>query len=154
MRRKKKWLFVLLIAFALIQFIRPARNKSGQVLPTDLTRTYSVPTDVEAVLKNSCYDCHSNNTRYPLYVDIQPAGWLLAKHIKDGKKELNFSDFGSYSARRQISKLRSIENSIKDGTMPLSSYTFLHSDARLSKEDKTLLTAWATRLQDSLAANK
>jgi len=154
MLRKKKLISVALGAFVLIQFIRPARNRSGQVLPTDLTKIYPVSSNVQAILKTSCYDCHSNNTRYPWYVNIQPFGWLLAKHIKDGKNELNFSEFGTYSARRQVSKLRSIENSIKDGTMPLSSYTLLHKDARLSKEEKTLLTAWTTRLQDSLTANK
>lgn len=145
---------VLLAAFVLLQFIRPARNGSGQVLPTDLTEIYSVPSNVQAILKNSCYDCHSNNTRYPWYVNIQPIGWLLAKHIKDGKNELNFSNFGAYSTRRQLSKLRSVENSIEDGTMPLSSYTLLHNDAKLTKDEKALLIAWSTRLKDSLIANK
>lgn len=152
MRRKKKWLLALLIAFALIQFIRPARNRSGQELNTDLTRIYGVPPDVQAILKAACYDCHSNNTRYPWYVNIQPAGWLLAKHIKDGKNELNFSEFGTYSPRRQVSKLRSIENSIQDGTMPLSSYSLLHKAARLTKQKKTLLTAWTIKIRDSLTA--
>lgn len=150
MHRKRTWLLILIAAFTLIQFIQPARNKNGQVLQTDITRKFTVPTNVKSILEVACYDCHSNNTRYPWYANIQPGGWWLAKHIRDGKEEINFSDFGSYSHRRQINKLKSIENSISDGTMPLSSYTLLHKDARLTKVQKTLLTKWASKLKDSL----
>lgn len=151
MHRKRKWLLILITAFILIQFIQPARNKNGQVLQTDITATFTVPSNVKSILEVACYDCHSNNTRYPWYANIQPGGWWLAKHIKDGKEELNFSDFGSYSHRRQINKLKSIANSISDGTMPLPSYTLLHKNARLTKEQKTLIIEWAGKLKDSLA---
>ncbi|HEY8897031.1 MAG TPA: heme-binding domain-containing protein [Niastella sp.] len=150
MRRKRKWLLFLITAFILIQFIQPARNKNGQVLQSDITAKFTVPANVRSVLEVACYDCHSNNTRYPWYANIQPGGWWLAKHIKDGKEELNFSDFGSYSRRRQINKLRSIANSISDGSMPLSSYTLLHKNARLTKDQKTLIIEWAGKLKDSL----
>ncbi len=126
MSRLRKSGLLLLIVLTGIQFIQPARNKSGQVLPADIVHTFSPPDHVQAVFESACYDCHSNNTRYRWYTNIQPIGWLLAKHIRDGKADLNFSEFGSYSLRRQMSKLRSIENSIIDGTMPLSSYTLLH----------------------------
>lgn len=152
MRRIRKWLLILLIAFILIQFIQPTRNKSGQVLQTDITRMVTIPTEVKAVLEVACYDCHSNNTRYPWYANIQPGGWWLANHIREGKKELNFSEFGSYSRRRQISKFRSIESSLKDGTMPLSSYTLLHPRARLTSEEKALIIAWTNKVKDSLSS--
>ena len=151
MRRTKRWLIILFIAFVLIQFIQPARNQSGQVLQTDLTKMFAVPSNVKAVLDAACYDCHSNNTRYPWYSYIQPAGWWLANHIKEGKEELNFSEFGTYSKRRQISKLRSIENSIKDGAMPISSYTIMHKNARLTKEEKKQIIDWVKLTRDSLA---
>ena len=154
MNRVKKILLGLLIVLILIQFIQPARNKSFELLSTDITKTFSIPENVELVLQISCYDCHSNNTSYPWYSRIQPFGWLLAKHIRNGKAELNFNEFGSYSIRRQISKLNGIGNSVKDGTMPLNSYTMIHKNARLSKEDKTLLIDWATRTKDSLSSNK
>jgi hypothetical protein len=79
---------------------------------------------------------------------------MLASHINEGKTELNFSEFGSYSLRRQMSKLNGIAGSLKDGTMPLASYTFIHRDARLSKEDKTLITQWALKEKDSLDMNR
>ena len=151
MSRIKKILLAILIVFIVIQFIQPARNKNGQVIATDISKIYSLPQSVQATLKTACYDCHSNNTNYPWYTNIQPVGWMMARHIKEGKEELNLSEFGSYSERRQLSKLRSIENSIKDGSMPISSYTIIHKNARLTKEEKAQLIDWAKIIRDSLA---
>lgn len=148
----KKILLVILIAFIAIQFIRPARNTNGQVLPTDITKAVTIPDTVLNVFKNSCYDCHSNNTRYPWYANIQPIGWVLASHIKNGKENLNFSEFGTYSERKQANKLKSIKLSIKDGSMPLSSYTTMHTGAKLSIENKNLVNDWATKTKDSIDA--
>lgn len=153
MKLYKKILLALLIVFIAIQFIQPAHNISGQVLPTDITKTVKVPENVLNIFKNACYDCHSNNTRYPWYVYIQPMGWMMARHIKNGKDNLNFSDFGSYSQRKQANKLRAIETSIKEGSMPLSSYTIMHTDAKLSAENKKLITDWASNAKDSLTKN-
>jgi len=150
MGRTKKWLLLPLIAFAVIQFIQPAPN-NGQVVQTDITKVYPVPDNIQTIFKSACYDCHSNSTRYPWYSYIQPIGWWLASHVNEGKEELNFSDFGSYSSKRRINKLRAIENSINDGTMPLSSYTLLHKDARLTAMEKQQVTAWIGKLRDSLA---
>ncbi len=147
----KKTLLVLLIVFIGIQFIRPVRNESGQVLSTDIIKTLNVPDNVFNALKISCYDCHSNNTNYPFYTNIQPVGWMMNNHIKNGKDKLNFSDFGSYSRRRQISKLRSIISQIQDDKMPLSSYTIIHKDAVLTTENKTLIIDWLSKSKDSLS---
>ena len=152
MKRIKKILLAILIVVVVIQFIQPARNKSGQALPTDIEKTYSIPQDITVILKNACYDCHSNNTRYPWYVNTQPTAWIMAGHIKDGKAKLNFSEFGSYPIRRQASKLKGIANSIKDDEMPLSSYKLMHNSARLSETDKKLLTDWMQKTADSLSA--
>src|SRR4030095_2785047 len=154
MNRAQKILLSLLMLLILIQFIQPARNKSSELSSTDIKKTFSIPENVQLVLQISCYDCHSNNTNYPWYSRIQPSGWLLAKHIKNGKAELNFNEFSSYSLRRQISKLNGIGNSVKDGTMPLNSYTMIHKNARLSKEDKALLIDWAMSTKDSLSPNR
>jgi hypothetical protein len=154
MRRTKKILLGLLVVLILIQFIQPSRNKGSEMLSTDLAKTINVSGNVQSILKTACYDCHSNNTNYPWYSRIQPLGWLLARHIRKGKAELNFSEFSSYPLRRQITKLNGIANSIKDGTMPLSSYKMIHQNARLSKEDKALLIEWTTRTKDSLRLNK
>jgi len=148
----KKILLAIGIVFIAIQFIHPAHNKSSEVLATDISKTVSISDSVQAVLKNACYDCHSNNTNYPWYSNVQPMGWLMAKHIRKGKEALNLSEFGSYSSRKQISKLNGIANSIKDDIMPLSSYKLMHKNAQFSANEKTLVINWAQQSEDSLSA--
>src|SRR6266542_6843909 len=148
----KKIFLALLIVFIAIQFVRPARNESGQVLPADITRTYNLPENVQTIFKNACYDCHNNNTHYPWYSNIQPIGWLLANDIRNGKAKLNFSEFGSYSHRKQKSKLREIEMAMHDGTMPLTAYKLMHKPARLTKDDRAIIMDWARKTKDSLTA--
>lgn len=133
----------IVFVFIAIQFIRPARNISNQILATDIIKTVSVSDSVQAVLKKACYDCHSNNTNYPWYSNIQPIGWFLANHVSEGKRRLNFSEFGSYTQRRQLSKLNDIANEVQDGGMPLSSYTLTHKEARLTANEKSLVIKWA-----------
>lgn len=153
MRRNiKKILLVLFVVFIAIQFIQPARNKSDGMLATDISEIVPIPDSVQVILKNACYDCHSNNTIYPWYSNIQPMGWLMAKHIKQGKAVLNFSEFGSYTTRRQISKLKSIADQIKDNDMPLPTYKWMHKNARLTKDKKAMIINWAQQLEDSLSA--
>lgn len=143
----------ILIVLIAIQFIRPARNKTGQESPADITKVYSVPAKVHLALQSACYDCHSNNTEYPWYANIQPLAWWLANHIKHGKKELNFNEFGTYSDRRQLSKLKGIAHSIEDGTMPLRSYRFIHKSANLSEKEKELILNWIEEAKDGLSEN-
>ncbi|SEL56920.1 Haem-binding domain-containing protein [Chitinophaga rupis] len=154
MSRTKKWLLVLFAVFVAIQFIQPARNKSGQLSPTDISRIYSLSGDVQVILQKSCFDCHSNNTTYPWYSNIQPVGWWLASHIRKGKAALNFSEFGNYSRRRQQNKLQSIENSINDRTMPLPAYTLIHKNAALSPADKRILLDWVNTAKTRLSTDK
>jgi hypothetical protein len=147
---------ILLTAFVLIivmQFIQPERN-NRKTKGMDITKIYPVPANIYGILKNSCYDCHSNSTRYPWYTYIQPFGWWMASHIREGKSELNFDEFGDYSSRRQKSKLKAITESIKDETMPLPSYTLMHRSAKLSEKDKELLIHWLDEIQnDSFKKN-
>lgn len=140
------------MVFLAIQFIRPARNQNDQVLVTDISKSVTISDSVRAILITACYDCHSNNTKYPWYVNIQPTGWWMARHINQAKKELNFSEFGSYSARRQISKLNGIANSIKNESMPLSSYKLMHKNAQLTPNEKLMVINWAQQSEDSLSA--
>jgi len=142
-------LLALGIIFVAIQFIRSERNKNEKPSPTDIAKVFTVPDSVTVILKNACYDCHSNNTSYPWYSHVQPIGWFLTKHITQGKDELNFSEFGSYSTRRQLSKLDEIEDVMNDDIMPLPSYRLLHKKARLSQKEKTLLINWAGNLIDA-----
>lgn len=152
MKRFRKIFWALLFVLIAIQFIRPAQNKNGQVLPIDIIRVYAIPENVKIVIRNACYDCHSNNTNYPWYVNLQPIAWIMARHIKHGKKDLNFSEFGDYSKRRQISKFKGIADQVENNDMPLSSYKLMHRNARLSQVDKKLIVDWMRKTADSLSS--
>lgn len=140
------------VILLLIQFYQPARNLDyGRVLPIHFNKTYNVPSNVDNILKTSCYDCHSNNTEYPWYSYIQPARMFLDSHIKEGKENLNFSTFGDYSTRKQGNKLERIVKQIKSGEMPLASYTLIHKNAILTKENKKLLINFMEQTSDSIS---
>ena len=99
MKRKLKKvgiaLFLVLIA---IQFYQPALNQNpGQDHTNDFLITTNAPNNISKLIQTSCYDCHSNNTKYLWYDYIQPARMFVETHISDGKKELNFNEFGNYS---------------------------------------------------------
>ena len=149
----RKSMILLFIILVIIQFFQPALNKSDQVQSSDISNILVVPGQVLVLLKGACYDCHSNNTVYPWYAHIQPIAWFLSRHIRRGKQELNFNEFGKDSRRKQISKLNGILNSLKDGNMPPSSYKWMHRSARLSDTEKYLLMNWISRTKDSLSAN-
>lgn len=148
-----KWLKIAIAVFAVafvgIQFIPTNRNQSNVIFPTDFTLTFDVPERIQARLKTSCYDCHSNNTNYPWYNKIQPTSMLLERHIKEGKEELNFSEFGAYSRRKQKSKFKSIISQIEKEEMPLLEYTFIHRDAILSETDKEMIINWINEIRES-----
>lgn len=150
---KKRILLVLLVIFIGIQFIRPARNKSAQALSTDFAKVFVVPENIQSALQTACYDCHSNNTVYPWYSNVQPIAWWMANHIKEGKSRLNFSEFGNYAGRKQISKLKEIANQIEDDEMPLTSYKIIHRNTGFSKEKKEIIINWMNKTADSLSTN-
>ena len=131
------WLSVIVVAVVLaIQFIPVERNVSTVPPGQSFEKTEKVPANVAAILKVSCYDCHSNNTLYPWYSVLQPGAWFMAQHIKKGKEELNFDEFNNYSKRRKKAKIKSIISQIEKDEMPLKSYRMMHGNARLSADEK------------------
>jgi hypothetical protein len=145
---RKKIFFIGIIVFLLLQLYQPARNIAfEQDLTANFTRVYNVPENVEAILRTSCYDCHSNNTNYPWYSNFQPVRFFMESHIKEGKENLNFNEFGNYSKRKQNSKLEAISKQIKSNEMPLSSYTLIHKNAILTANQKRDVLNWITALK-------
>ncbi len=144
---KKKILLGLLLLFVVIQLFRPEKNKSEAEQVNDIAMVYQVPTEVGQLLKTSCYDCHSNNTNYPWYANIQPVAWWLNDHIAEGKRELNFSEFATYAPKKQAHKLDEVAELVSSGDMPLSSYTVIHGDAKLNNDQKKQLVDWANSLK-------
>jgi len=103
----------------------------------------SVPDDVQTVLENSCYDCHSNLTEWPWYSRVAPASWLVYRDVKKARDEMNFSQWGDYSERRRNHKLEEIEELVTDKKMPPKIYLPLHPEARLSVADMETLVDWS-----------
>jgi len=151
MKLLKRIGLALLVVLVGLQFIPARSNQTKEVASSsDFIKINKVPDDMGSILLTSCYNCHSNNTNYPWYSRVQPVGWFLENHINKGKAELNFSEFGSYSVRKQKSKLKSMASQIEKEEMPLSSYTFIHREARLSKGSKKAIVDYLNVLQDSL----
>ena len=141
---------ILLIGFVGIQFVPTDLNQSDTVPKTDFLLVNNTQENISAILQESCYDCHSNNTEYPWYNKVQPVAWFLEDHINEGKEELNFNEWDAYSNRRKNSKLKSIISQVKDDEMPLASYTLIHKDAKLSNSEKTLIIDYMKNLKETL----
>lgn len=149
----RKILLFLLVLLIILQVFRPRLTNTATVASaTNINNSFTVPADIDQVLKTSCYDCHSNKTNYPWYAAIQPVGWWLQDHIDEGRKELNFDEFGSYSLRRKFKKLEEISEQVDEGEMPLSSYTIIHTNSKLTPEQKRQVVAWSDQLQNEMKA--
>ena len=137
MRRRNQ----VLLAFALVivgaQLV-PVRRDNPPV-----TAAITAPAEVEEILRTSCYDCHSNLTRWPWYSRIAPASWLIRDDVSEGRDELNFSEWDDYSARRKHHKLEEVEELVTQRKMPLKIYLPLHPDARLTEAEAQTLIDWS-----------
>ncbi|TRZ43645.1 heme-binding domain-containing protein [Robertkochia solimangrovi] len=145
MRIVKKILVFLLLVLILMQFFQPEKNHSDTTPPTDIIMTLHPSEEVEAILTNACYDCHSNNTNYPWYANVAPVSYWLNDHIEDGKRKLDFSKWDSYSDKRKSHKLEEVIELVRDRHMPLDSYTWMHPEAKLTDDQINQLIAWADR---------
>jgi len=144
MKRFFKWAGIGLAAgLIVIQFFGPEKNSRPMDPAEDLLMLSSPPEPVAELIRNACYDCHSNQTNYPWYNQIAPVSWYLQMHIKKGKEDLNASTYGSLEKADKIEMLVDFCEVVEAGTMPLGSYKLLHKSARLSEEDKSSICAWS-----------
>ncbi|HEY0945858.1 MAG TPA: heme-binding domain-containing protein [Opitutaceae bacterium] len=147
----KRIFLCLAAALVALQFIRSAENTAAESdRDHDVVRLYAPPENVKRTLESACYDCHSNHTRYPWYAQIQPMRWWMDRHVRDGRKQLNFSEFGRLPPARAQSKLEDCIDEVAEGRMPLRSYTLVHSGARLSNEQVEAFSDWAERVIEQL----
>jgi len=147
-RAVQRALILVIVLFIAIQFVRPDhRNRPVDPAHSLLPRA---PADVRAILDRSCRDCHSNETRWPLYSEVAPMSWLVAGHVRDGRDRFNYSEWTAYDSDEQDKLLGSLCTLPKRGRMPLSSYLLIHRAARLSPSDVTTLCAWSEKMRDTL----
>lgn len=143
---KKKLLYSLgslLVVFLLIQLHRPVRSNP----PIDPSETISmgldIPEEVDAILRRSCYNCHSNETKWPWYSSIAPASWLVASDVKNARQYMNFSTWNTYRKAKRLSLLESICNVTSGKLMPLPQYLLLHPEAKLTHDEIEILCQWS-----------
>jgi hypothetical protein len=154
MLRKILKLSVIVLAslFLVAQFVPTGLGNS----PVDASRTIEarlqVPAPVESILTRSCNDCHTQQTRMPWYSHVAPASWLLANHVRDARHSMNLSDWASYDSEEQDIFLQNICRLTKRGAMPISSYLYIHRDAKLSPADVQTLCDWTNAERDRLNA--
>lgn len=110
-----------------------------------VTGDIQAPAEVHGVLKRSCYDCHSNATKWPWYAQVVPVSWVVAHDVNDGRKHLNFSEWENYEPGRKLKKLKEIAEEVEEGEMPMEIYVSLHGDAKLSEAEKKSIVEWAER---------
>ena len=145
----KKILIGLLLVLIAIQFIKPERNLSGKNT-NDISTLYPMSDSVKLIVNKACADCHSNKTVYPWYASVQPLAFWLDHHVDEGKREINFNEFASYRIGKQNHKLKEVIEQIKEGEMPLSSYTLIHKDAKLTEAEKASLIQWCQSIMDTI----
>lgn len=138
-------LAALLVLVLAIQLIPVARTNPAVVSSESLPG----PSQVEAVLRESCYNCHSNETKWPLYSYIAPLSWFLADHVKEGREHLNFSKWNIIPAAEQAELREEIWEETQEGEMPLKSYLLAHPGARLTQSDLDVLREWSARAPES-----
>jgi mono/diheme cytochrome c family protein len=149
MRIIKRILWFLLIVFAIAQFFGPEKNEGEISTINTFFAETNPPEQVKQILKESCFDCHSDKTRYPWYFNVTPVNYWIAEHIEHGKSELNFSNWADYSLKRKEHKMEEFWEEVKKKEMPLESYTWTHGDANLSDEQIEAVVSWAKGIQDN-----
>ena len=148
-----KIVLVLLVVFLLLQMpiFNPEKNYVDADTEVDITDKYEVPMNIQMDLYVACYDCHSNYTEdYPWYYNIQPLSWWMNSHIKKAKQALNFSEFASYPPNTAVKKFESLHLVMKEQTMPLKSYLWLHEEAKLTDKQYQQLADWAKETQKTV----
>ena len=134
----KKFFWILfLIALIVIQFIPVKRTNPASISEID------APADVKAIFRNSCFDCHSNETVWPWYSYVAPASWLLVSDVNEGRENLNFSNWGNLDRSKQTKLREEIWEEIREERMPLWQYRILHPGSKLSQEQKNLIRNWS-----------
>lgn len=137
MKLASKVLIGLGMLVLLIQVVRPSQTNPP------VTGDIATPPEVKRLLQRSCYDCHSNETKWPWYSQVAPVSWLVSKDVNDGRKHLNFSVWEGYEEGRKLKKFKEIEEEVADGEMPLELYLPLHPEAKLTPAERTVLVEWA-----------
>jgi hypothetical protein len=154
---KKVWIIfiiTLFFIFIIIQFFPPKKNDNLVNQQNDIVFKLEIPTPVKKKIVDACYDCHSNKTAYPFYNNIAPVSWIMAQHVREGKANLNFSEWANYDRKTQIKLLTKICDEIKAGEMPLKSYVFMHGKAIINPKELEEICQWTEQASEQVMGQK
>lgn len=149
MNKKRTILFGLAIVFGIAQFFQPNKNQGNLESIALFLEETQAPKEVQYILGNACFDCHSSTTNYPWYNSITPINYWLNGHIKEGKKHFNVSKWASYSVKKKDHKLHELIEELEAESMPLASYTWTHKEAKLSEAQVQTLVNWANNTRSN-----
>lgn len=138
----KKITIALSAILVIIQFFRIDKTNPPVIQENDFLTITNPPEDISKMIKSACYDCHSNESKYPWYTNISPISWWVKDHINEGRRELNFSEWGTFKYKRKKHKLEEVYEEVEEGEMPLESYLIIHDEAKLTTDQKTALINW------------
>ena len=146
----KKILVILLVAFILIQFFPIDKNNPAPTPQMDFLTIKNTPESTAKLIRNGCYDCHSNESKYPWYSNFQPVAWFLKDHIDEGRRKLNFSKFATYEPKSQAHKLFEAIEMVEKDEMPLDSYTIIHSEAKYTEAQKQEVLQYFKKIENDI----
>lgn len=152
-KKHKFWRYFfwsIVVIFIAIQFIPVKMPKATQNNPDDFLANVEMPASVATMFKTSCYDCHSNETKYPWYAHIAPSSWLLSSDIREGRYNLNFSNWKSLDKAQQIALLSNIRWAVTSGDMPFWAYPIMHPKAKMTKADRKEMADWTRQYENKI----
>ncbi len=142
----KNIFIVLLLVLVITQFLRPEKNEGSYDSIASFEEATGVSAEVKTILQNNCYDCHSNTTRYPWYMQVSPVSHWMAYHIEEGKEHFSVSEWEFYTDKQKDRKLEELIEEVEGKEMPLQSYTWIHGE--LPNQDAEKLMSWAKELRE------
>ena len=152
MKLIKKILVALLVVFIIMQFFGPEKNQGDMASIDAFIADTNPPSEVHELLKNTCFDCHSDVTRYPWYNNITPVNYWMAEHIEHGKEHFDVSSWESYDLKKKDHKMDELIEEVQEKKMPLPSYTYTHGDANLTDEQIKAIVDWGKAVRSKYAA--
>ena len=144
---KNKIALILILVFAVMQLFTIEKVEFKEPDTNDLFAIENVEEGIEVLIRKNCYDCHSNQVKYPWYSNLAPVSWWIQDHIEHGREHLNFSEWGTYSAKKKAHKAEEAYEEVEEGEMPLPSYAFIHRHANLNDDEKHELEEWFKGLE-------
>jgi hypothetical protein len=133
-------------AFAVIQLVPYGRDHTNP--PVVAEPAWDRPS-TRALAVRACFDCHSNETRWPWYSHVAPISWLLQRHVDEGRRVLNFSEW-----HRTYEEEGESAETVLENEMPLASYELMHPAARLTEAEKRELADGLTATLETARAER